>query len=163
MYSCGPLHMDEQGLCNQLEPTNNSSVLIQDVAWKTWWEWWMSGKSGSGKCIIAACYDDILPWNCKLYVSITDILIYNCLLKIVWTNYLKSYKCLEIIGVISFAIFANMRYNPTALDAFAEIVKVMNLTGMWCASLPDTLKVLLARFAFKAWSIASEFYNIDCV
>ena len=32
---CGPLHTDEQALGDQLEPIYNSSVLIQDIAWKT--------------------------------------------------------------------------------------------------------------------------------
>ena len=35
MYSYGPLHMDEQRQDDQLEPTYNSSVPIQDVALKT--------------------------------------------------------------------------------------------------------------------------------
>ena len=35
-YICGPLHMDEQRQDDQLEPTYNSSVLIQDVALKTY-------------------------------------------------------------------------------------------------------------------------------
>ena len=41
MYSCGPFHMDKLGLGNQLEPIYNCSVLIQDVAWKTFLEWSM--------------------------------------------------------------------------------------------------------------------------
>ena len=39
-YSCGPLHMDEQRQNVQLEPTYNSSVLIQNVVWKTYRERW---------------------------------------------------------------------------------------------------------------------------
>ena len=35
MYSCGPLHMDEQRQDDQLEPIYNSSVPIKDVALKT--------------------------------------------------------------------------------------------------------------------------------
>ena len=35
MYSYGTLHMDKQRLDNQLEPTYNSSLPIQDVALKT--------------------------------------------------------------------------------------------------------------------------------
>ena len=52
MYSCGPLYMDKQRLDDQLEPIYNSSVLIQDVAWKTSRKQWTietSGKRGSGK------------------------------------------------------------------------------------------------------------------
>ena len=40
MYFSGPLHTDEQGLDDQLEPIYNSSVLIQDVARKTCRERW---------------------------------------------------------------------------------------------------------------------------
>ena len=61
MYSCGPLHMDEQRLNDQLELIYGNSVLIQDVAWKTCWEWWMtetSGKRESGKSMVAAQLDD---------------------------------------------------------------------------------------------------------
>ena len=57
MYSCGPLHMDEQELGDQLEPIYNSSVLILDVAWKTCQERRMirtSGKRGSGKSVLVA-------------------------------------------------------------------------------------------------------------
>ena len=32
MYSCGPLHMDEQRLDDQQEPIYSSSVPIEDVA-----------------------------------------------------------------------------------------------------------------------------------
>ena len=32
--------MDEQRQVDQLEPTYNNSVPIQDVAWKTYWERW---------------------------------------------------------------------------------------------------------------------------
>ena len=34
MYSCGPLHMDEQSLDDHLKPIYSSLVLIWDVAWK---------------------------------------------------------------------------------------------------------------------------------
>ena len=35
MYSCGPPHMDELKLDNQLEHIYSSSVPIQDVPWRT--------------------------------------------------------------------------------------------------------------------------------
>ena len=59
--SCGPLHMDEQRQDDQLEPTNNSYVLIQDIVWKTSWEQWTletGGKRGSGRSMLAAWYPD---------------------------------------------------------------------------------------------------------
>ena len=40
-HSCWPLHMDEQRQDDQLEPLYNHSVLIQDVALKTYWERWL--------------------------------------------------------------------------------------------------------------------------
>ena len=49
--------MDKQKQDNQLEPIYNSSVLIQDVAWKTSWEQWMietGGERGSGGSVLAA-------------------------------------------------------------------------------------------------------------
>ena len=46
---------------NQLEPIYNRSVLIQNVAWKTFQERWtieMSGERGSGRSMLAAQNDD---------------------------------------------------------------------------------------------------------
>ena len=34
-YSCGPLYMDEQKQDDQIEHINNSSMPIEDVAFKT--------------------------------------------------------------------------------------------------------------------------------
>ena len=51
IYSCGPLHIDEQRLVDQLEPIYSSPVPIRDVAWKTWRELWTietSAKMGQG-------------------------------------------------------------------------------------------------------------------
>ena len=64
MYSREPLHMDEQRQDDQLEPINNSYVLIQDVAWKTYRERLMIGMGGervSGESMIAGWHgnDDI--------------------------------------------------------------------------------------------------------
>ena len=53
--------MDEQRLDDQPEPINNSSVPIQDVAWKTCRERWTietGGEKGSGKSVLAAWHDD---------------------------------------------------------------------------------------------------------
>ena len=61
MYSCGPLHMDEQRQDNQLEPIYNSSVPIQDVALETSWEQWTmetGGERGSERSMLAAWHDD---------------------------------------------------------------------------------------------------------
>ena len=61
IYSCGPLHMDEQKQDDQLEPIYNSSVPIQDIALKTSLERWTietSGERGSGGSVLAARHDD---------------------------------------------------------------------------------------------------------
>ena len=61
MYFCGLLHTDEEGLGDQLEPVYNSSVLVQDVAWKTYREQWTietSDKWGPGKSVLKARHDD---------------------------------------------------------------------------------------------------------
>ena len=61
MYSCGPLHIDEQRQDDQLEPTYNSSVPIQDVALKTYRELRTIEKGngrGSGRSALAARHDD---------------------------------------------------------------------------------------------------------
>ena len=46
MYSCGPLHMDEQRQDNQLEPTYSRSVPIGDVTQKTYRKQWTTERSG---------------------------------------------------------------------------------------------------------------------
>ena len=61
MYSREPPHMDAQRLDNQLEPIDGSSVLMQDVAWKTCREQWTietGDERGSGKSVLAARHDD---------------------------------------------------------------------------------------------------------
>ena len=55
-----PLHTDEQRLDDHREPIYNSSVPIEDVAWKTSREWWTietGGKRGSGRSVLAAWHD----------------------------------------------------------------------------------------------------------
>ena len=53
--------MDEQKLDDQLGPIYNSSVPIQDIAWKTFRERWTiekGGERGSGRSMLAARHDD---------------------------------------------------------------------------------------------------------
>ncbi len=53
--------MDEQRQDDQLEPIYNSSVLIQDVALKTYRERWTiekGGGRGSGRSVLVAQHDD---------------------------------------------------------------------------------------------------------
>ena len=53
--------MDEQRQDDQLEPIYNSSVLILDVALKTYWAWLTiktGGKRGSGRSMLAARHND---------------------------------------------------------------------------------------------------------
>ena len=45
-YSGGPLHIDKQRQDDQLEPIYKSSVLIQDVALKTYRVWWTIERVG---------------------------------------------------------------------------------------------------------------------
>ena len=60
-YSRGPLNIDEQRQDDQLEPTYNSSVPMQDVVLKTYRELWTienSGEKGSGISVLMAQHDD---------------------------------------------------------------------------------------------------------
>ena len=53
--------MDEQRQDNQLDPTYNSSVLIENVALKTYWKRWTIKKGvggGSGRSVLMAQVDD---------------------------------------------------------------------------------------------------------
>ena len=61
MYSCGPLHMDEQKQDVQSEPTYSSSVLIRDVALRICRKQWTIGRcseKGSGIFVLIARHDD---------------------------------------------------------------------------------------------------------
>ena len=61
MYSCGPLHMDEQRQDVQLEPTYSSSVPIRDVAVRIGRKQWTIGRCGergSGISMLIARHDD---------------------------------------------------------------------------------------------------------
>ena len=75
MYSCGPLHMDEQRQDVQLEPTYSSSVPIRDVAMRIGRKQWTIGRYDgreSETSVLIAWYDDdddddILPINKQYY------------------------------------------------------------------------------------------------
>ena len=61
MYSCGPLHMDEQRQDNQLEPTYNSSMPIRDVTLRTCRKRLTiekSGVVGSGISVLMSQHND---------------------------------------------------------------------------------------------------------
>ena len=61
MYSCGPLHLDEQRQDDQLEPTHSSSVPIRNVAVKIWRKQWTTGSGGergSEISVLMARHDD---------------------------------------------------------------------------------------------------------
>ena len=60
-YSSKPLHMDEQKLDEQLEPTYTCFVPIQDVALKIYRERWTiekGGRRGSGWSTLVVRHDD---------------------------------------------------------------------------------------------------------
>ena len=75
--------MDEQKQDDQLEPTYNSSVPIQDVALKTYQEQWTIetvGVRGPGRSVLAARHDlrsqnvqplkkNILRFNCYKFIQ----------------------------------------------------------------------------------------------
>ena len=70
MYSCGPLHMDEQRQDIQFKPTYSSSVPIWDVVLRICQKQWARGRCDenvSGISVLIAQYDDD--------DDITDILI----------------------------------------------------------------------------------------
>ena len=61
LYSCGPLHMDEQKQDDQLEPIYISSVPIRDAFLKTCRMKWTREKGGekwSGVSVLMARHDD---------------------------------------------------------------------------------------------------------
>ena len=57
IYSCGPLHMDDQKQDDQLESIYNSSVPLQDITLKISRERWKiatGGERGPGRSVLAA-------------------------------------------------------------------------------------------------------------
>ena len=75
MYSCGPLHMDEQRQDDQLEPTYSSSVPLRDVVLKTCRKQWTigAGERGSGISVLIARHDDD---NVYIYIYIYIYILY---------------------------------------------------------------------------------------
>ena len=74
------MYTDKQGYGDELEPIDNSSVLIQDVAWKTCQGQWTietSGGRGPGTSMLAECHDDEAPWK-----KISD----DIGIHLIWTN-----------------------------------------------------------------------------
>ena len=74
IYSCEPLHMDKQRSDDQPEPIYNSSVLIQDITWKTSWERWMiemGDERGSGRSKLVARHgdDEIYIYKIQLFIT----------------------------------------------------------------------------------------------
>ena len=79
-----PLNKEtNQGLSNRVESIYKSSVLIQDIAWKTFRERWTietNGERASRKSVLGAGQDDDDD---------------NCLKGFI-TSHLKAYKCMQI-------------------------------------------------------------------
>ena len=76
--------MDEQREDDQLEPIYNNSVLIQDVALKTYRERWTietGGERGSGRSVLAALHDNV-----------DDIIVYKLVLDRNTWNHTILYK-----------------------------------------------------------------------
>ena len=81
IYSCGPLHLDEQRQDDQLEPIYNSSLPIRDVALKTYRKRWtieVGGKRRLGRSVQVAWHrlrdDD--------YAFLSVLFSYSC-----WTHH----------------------------------------------------------------------------
>ena len=76
MYSCGPLHMDEQRQDGQLEPTYCSSVPIRDVALKTCRKQWTirsGGERGSGISVLIAQHDHDINNKSKFRLDVVQV------------------------------------------------------------------------------------------
>ena len=98
MYSCGPLHMDDQRKGDELEHTYSSSVPIREVTLKTCWKQWAIGR-GDEK--VARHEDDYLfiyfglllffLLRCGCWV------IYECIL-LIYTWVSQSGPCRTLSG-----------------------------------------------------------------
>ena len=84
MYSCGPLHMDEQRQDEQFEPTYSISVPIRDVAQKTLRKQWTIGKGGergSGMSVMIARQDDDDDDDLYLIIVICLLVVFKTIRK----------------------------------------------------------------------------------
>ena len=80
MYSCGPLHINEQRQDDQQETTYCSSVSIRDVAMKTYRKRWIIGKvgeRGSGISLLMARHEDGDMYKQDLTLNDPQLLIYH--------------------------------------------------------------------------------------
>ena len=98
MYSCGPLHMDEQRQDDQVEPTYISSVPIRDVVLKTnrkqWTIGW-GGDRGSGISVLIA-RDDIYIY---IYIYISTNVSFHSFVNVI-PNFNSFFNCLNIIIIL---------------------------------------------------------------
>ena len=53
--------------------------------------------------------------------------------------------------------FGNIRYNSVVLDAFAEVIKMINHTGLWDAELAWYPPSATCRISSMVWSILIEY------
>ena len=80
MYSCGPLHMDEQRQDDQLAPIYISSGPMQDIDLKTYRERWTIETGGgrrSGRSMLEMRHDDDNDDNYLQWIIIYYLKLYN--------------------------------------------------------------------------------------
>ena len=131
MYSCGPLHMDEQKQDNQLEPTYSSSVPIRYVATKTCRKQWIiekGGKKESGISVRVARREDetfakrICPKRNEIAWMEWELTFYNHALQQVYhyiTSAISDSLFIYLIKRISISSFVLKKLLKTNFLCFA--------------------------------------------
>ena len=134
-YICEPLHVDEQRQDDQLEPTYNSSVRIQDVALKTYWEWRTikkGGGRGSGRSKLAVWHedDDMCIYG---YIHIyKDICIYIYIYMYMYMcAYTHKYVCIYIYICIYIYVYTYVYTHVYILHSIYMCVFGSPFTLKW--------------------------------
>ena len=102
MYSCGPIHTDEQRQDDQLEHTYSSSVLIQDVVQKNCLKQWTiekGGEKGSGISVLMVWHDDDDDYTYRLENCIHNYILVELFLKIFIAQDPTEYESFSNISI----------------------------------------------------------------
>ena len=148
MYSCRPLHMDEQKQDDQSESKYNSSVPIRDVAPKSCRKQWTIGRGGewgSGISVLMAQHDDgdlltqvarsnkYYVLHCGCYVrSWSYYWSRSC-----WTSELKKYDVFYTSAIPEVTWYEPLYNNNRTSRMWHKVNSLNGAKLVWIQSFPS--------------------------
>ena len=134
--------MGEQKQDDQLEPLNNSSVPIQNVAWKTFWDRWTietGGERGSGSSVLTVWHNDYIYMYIYIYIYL----------------YCLELKIIELMHIICKPNFLTIIPSDTAEIIYWAWLKFVIGEKYPKHTLHDNChrKAFSKRIFFKMWGL----------